>query len=197
MCEAVQSMSDADLLGVVVGVRTAAQLLRDAGGSLSTVLNQAVPGYHARPRAQVRLLAAKEIVRRSLQEVMRRSDALSSPAAVREFLRVTLAGREHEVFLVIFLDAQNRVIVVEEMFRGTLTQTSVYPREVVKRSLFNNAAAVVFAHNHPSGVAEPSRADEALTDALRQALTLVDVKVLDHFVVAGSNVTSFAERGLI
>jgi DNA repair protein RadC len=98
---------------------------------------------------------------------------------------------------VILLDAQNRVLAVDEMFRGTLTQTSVYPREVVKVALRTNAAAVIFAHNHPSGVAEPSRADEALTQSLKQALSLVDVKVLDHFIVAGTSTLSFAERGLI
>jgi DNA repair protein RadC len=101
------------------------------------------------------------------------------------------------VFLVVFLDAQNRLIAAEEMFRGTLTQTSVYPREIVKRSLAHNAAAVIFAHNHPSGLAEPSRADELLTSTLKQALALVDVKVLDHFVVGVASALSFAERGLL
>lgn len=197
MCDEVQSMSDADLLGVMVGARAAAQMLEGAGGSLWSVLNQTVAMYQVLPRAQVRLHAAKELIRRSLQEVMRQRDVLTSPGAVRDYLRMTLAGREHEVFVAIFLDAQNRVLVVEEVFRGTLTQTSVYPREIVKLSLANNAAGVVFAHNHPSGIAEPSHADEALTRALRQALSLVDVKVLDHFVVAANGVTSFAERGLI
>lgn len=197
MCDVVQSMSDAALLGVVVGTKTAAQLLQGAGGSLWNVLNQSVPRYQVRLRAQVRLDAAKELIRRSLREDMRQRDVLSSPGAVRDYLRMTLAGREHEVFVAIFLDAQNRVLVVEEVFRGTLTQTSVYPREIVKLSLANNAAGVLFAHNHPSGIAEPSHADEALTRALRQALALVDVKVLDHFVIAASGFTSFAERGLI
>ena len=197
MCQAVQAMSDADLLGMMVGSKTAAQLLRDAGGSLSTVLSESEAAYSAPPRASLRLQAAKELVRRSLMEAMRHRDALSSPGSVRDFLRMTLVGREHEVFMAVFLDAQNRVLAAEEMFRGTLTQTSVYPREVVKASLAHNAAGVIFAHNHPSGVAEPSQADEALTRALRQALALVDVRVLDHFVVAGSGVVSFAERGLI
>ena len=197
MCQAVQAMSDADLLGMMVGSKTAAQLLRDSGGSLSTLLNESVAAYNAQPRARVRLQAAKELVRRSLMEAMRQRDVLSSPTSVRDYLRITLAGREHEVFVVVFLDAQNRVLQAEELFRGTLTQTSVYPREVVKRSLVHNAASVIFAHNHPSGVAEPSHADEALTRALRQALALVDVRVLDHFVVAGGSVVSFAERGLI
>ena len=126
---------------------------------------------------------------------MRHGDVIASPGAVREYLRLLLHGREYEVFVGVFLDAQNRVLATDELFRGTLTQTSVYPREVVKRSLFNNAAAVIFAHNHPSGIAEPSHADELLTQSLKQALALVDVRVLDHFVVAGSGVMSFAECG--
>jgi DNA repair protein RadC len=134
---------------------------------------------------------------RILERRMRTGEALSSPAAVRDFLRLKLARLEHEVFFAIFLDAQNRVIAAEEMFRGTLTQTSVYPREVVKTALRHNAAGVIFAHNHPSGMCEPSHADETLTSALKQALALVDVRVLDHFVVAGAGVLSFAERGLL
>lgn len=143
------------------------------------------------------LAAVLEIARRALAETLRSTDALTTPAAVRDYLRLALAGREHEVFVVLFLDAQHRVLGVEELFRGTLTQTSVYPREVVKAALACNAAAVIFAHNHPSGVAEPSRADELLTQALKQALSLVDVRTLDHFVVAAGQVVSFAERGLV
>jgi DNA repair protein RadC len=116
---------------------------------------------------------------------------------VRDYLKLKLGERPHEVFLAIFLDAQNRVITDEELFRGTLTQTSVYPREVVKQALKHNAAAVILAHNHPSGLAEPSHADEALTRALKQALALVDIKVLDHFIVGGGMAMSFAERGLL
>jgi DNA repair protein RadC len=122
---------------------------------------------------------------------------LSSPQTVRDYLRLKLQGRPHEVFVAVFLDAQNRVLAVEELFRGTLTQTSVFPREIVKRALHFNAAAIIFAHNHPSGVAEPSRADEALTQTLKHTLALVDVKVLDHFVIGGDAAMSFAERGLI
>jgi DNA repair protein RadC len=124
-------------------------------------------------------------------------DSLASPSAVRDYLRLLLAGREHEVFVVVLLDAQNRVLSCEELFRGTLTQTSVYPREVVKVALAANAGAAIFAHNHPSGCSEPSRADELLTQTLKSALALVDVKVLDHFVVAGAEAISFAERGLL
>ena len=123
-------------------------------------------------------------------------EAMNSPNTVKNYLRMKLAGLEHEVFCVLFLDSQNRVIGFEEMFRGTLTQASVYPREIVKASLANNATSVILAHNHPSGEAEPSRADIALTDVLKNALALIDVKVLDHFIVA-DNVMSFAERGLI
>jgi DNA repair protein RadC len=145
----------------------------------------------------VQLKATVELVRRALQEELRSRDILSSPKQVRDYLRLALLGREHEVFLGIFLDAQNRIITAEELSSGSLTQTSVYTREVVKRALYHNAAAVIFAHNHPSGVAEPSRADETLTRALKEALALVEVKVLDHFVVAAGAATSFAERGLL
>ena len=123
--------------------------------------------------------------------------SLNSPSLVRDYLRLTLTDKEHEVFACVFIDAQNRVIAVEELFRGTLTQTSVYPREVVKRALHQNCAAVILAHNHPSGVAEPSHADEILTQCLKTALALVDVKVLDHFIIAADQSLSFAERGLL
>jgi DNA repair protein RadC len=124
--------------------------------------------------------------------------SISSPAAARDFCRLKLAGLPHEVFGVLWLDAQNRLIAFEELFRGTLTQTSVYPREVVKAALARNAAAVIMTHNHPSGVAEPSDADRHITQVIKTALALVDVRVLDHLVVAAAaGVTSFAERGLI
>jgi DNA repair protein RadC len=129
----------------------------------------------------------------------RYSDNLSitSPGAARDFCRLKLGGLPHEVFCVLWLDAQNRLIAFEELFRGTLTQTSVYPREIVKAALARNAAAVILTHNHPSGVAEPSAPDQMLTQVLKTALALVDVRVLDHLVVSASGVTSFAERGLI
>ena len=132
-----------------------------------------------------------------LSRRMRANDQLSSPGSVRDYLRMSLSGREHEVFVVVLLDSQHRVLRCEEMFRGTLTQTSVYPREVVKTALAANAASVIFAHNHPSGANEPSQADELLTRELKAALALVDVKVLDHFVIAGAQSLSFAERGLL
>jgi DNA repair protein RadC len=137
------------------------------------------------------------MARRALEEKLKNGDILSSPQSVREYLRLSLQGKQHEVFVGIFLDAQNRIIATEELFKGTLTQASVYPREIVKRALHYNAAAMIFAHNHPAGLAEPSQADEVLTISLKQALALVDVKVLDHFVVGSDSAMSFAERGLI
>jgi DNA repair protein RadC len=132
-----------------------------------------------------------------LSRRMREKNNLDSPTSVRDYLRLSLSGRGHEVFVVMLLDAQNRVLHCEELFRGTLTQTSVYPREVVKLALSTNAASVILCHNHPSGVCEPSRSDELLTQTLKSALALVDVRVLDHFVVAGDASISFAERGLL
>jgi DNA repair protein RadC len=126
---------------------------------------------------------------------MQAGDALTSPTAVRDYLRLILRSKEYEVFCCVFLDAQNRVLAVEELFRGTLTQTSVYPREIIKRALAHNAAALILAHNHPSGVAEPSQADRLLTRKLADALALVDVRVLDHFIVAGASSLSFMESG--
>ena len=183
------SLSDHQLLAVVVGKRRATAIYR---GRLSELF--------APPEGEVgnrRLLAARELVRRSLAEELRQSSILNRPEEVKDYLRLSVGDYEHEVFVVLFLDAQNRLIVSEELFRGTISQTSVYPREVVKRSLQVNAAAVIFAHNHPSGLAEPSQADEALTRALQSALALVDVKVLDHIVVASHSAVSFAERGLV
>lgn len=144
-----------------------------------------------------KLTVARELLLRDLRLRMQSTQVMDSPAVLREWLRLYCAGLENEVFIAIFLDARHRLIDVAELFRGTLTQTAVYPREVVKAALARNAAAIALAHNHPSGVAEPSRADEFLTQTLRSALVLVDVRVLDHFVVAGDKVVSFAERGLI
>ena len=145
-----------------------------------------------------RLLAARELLRRALEETLREpSDSLASPDAVKSYLRLFLGGQEYESFVALWLDAQNRLIAGMEMFRGTTTQTSVYPREMVRIGLKLNASAVIVAHNHPRGSAESSRADEMLTQQLRQALALIDVKVLDHFIVTDASVMSFAERGLI
>lgn len=200
-------LSDAELLAVLLrtGVRgkTAVELARELlarFGGLSALLAagaeiRCTKGLGAAKSAQ--LAAAIELARRSLKEDLAEGAALTSPAAVREYLRLTLGSREHEVFVCLWLDAQHRVLRSDEAFRGTLTQTSVYPREIVKAALAVNAAAVIFAHNHPSGVAQPSQADELLTRSLKEALALVEVKVLDHFIVAGRQALSFAERGLL
>lgn len=199
MSQKIESMSDTDLLSLLVGYSKAVLMLQGAGGSLSQLLHEPLPEAYAVPKLAPRLQAVTELVRRSLAEVMAHRDVLTTPAAVRTYLRLQMARLQHEVFVVLFLDAQNRVIAYEEMFRGTLTQTSVYPREVVKRALELNAAAVILAHNHPSGCVEPSRADEVLTQTLRAALALVDARVLDHFIVAGNGnaILSMAERGLV
>ncbi len=144
---------------------------------------------------QKRCAAARELVMRWLQEDLHHRSLLGRPAAVESYLRLYFSGREHESFVVLFLDAQNQLISAEELFRGTLTQTAVYPREILKAALRHNAAGVIFAHNHPSGLAEPSNADRRLTETLQKVLVLVDIKVLDHFIVAGSNALSFAEHG--
>lgn len=203
-----QALSDAELVAIFLrtGVKgkSAVELARDLlarFGSLSALAGSERATFCSSlglgDAKYAQLQAALEIARRTLHEKLQAATALSSPGAVRDYLRLLLHGRPHEVFVAVFLDAQHRVIATEELFRGTLTQTSVYPREVVKRSLHFNAAAVIFAHNHPSGVTEPSRADEALTVALKQALALVDVRVLDHFVVAGDAALSFSERGIL
>lgn len=201
-------LSDAELLAIFlrVGVtgKSAVDLARDLltqFGSLNGIFAATetdvsqVHGMGSSKYAQ--LQAIFEMSRRALSEQMQTRDVLTSPQQVRDYLCLKLGGLHHEVFMVLFLDAQNRVLATEKMFSGTLTQTSVYPREVVKRVLHFNAASVIFAHNHPSGIAEQSRADEMLTNALKQALALIDVRVLDHFIVAGNTVLSFAERGLI
>lgn len=203
----VTQASDVELLTVILGRRQTAEALLKKAGSLFTLM-LATPqeygdlfcaegrcAYAADPI--VKLQAARELAARAIAEDLRGRDCLSSPRAVRDLLKLRLAGLPHEVFVCLQLDAQHRVITYEELFRGTLTQTSVYPREVVKAALRANAAAVIFAHNHPSGVAEPSHADEILTRSLKSALALVDVQVLDHFIVAGTSTMSFAERGLL
>ena len=154
------------------------------------------PGYR-RSLLGHRLAVARELLLRDAHADLAGRDVVNSPSAARDYLRLHFATLTHEVFVVVFLDAQNRVIACEEMFRGTLTQTSVYPREVVRAALERNAATVLLAHNHPSGQAEPSRSDEALTQALKLALALVDVRVIDHLVCAGGRFVSFAERGLL
>ena len=203
-----QPLADAELLAICLrtGVRgkNAVELARELlvrFGSVRALLLAAsegtapMSGLGDAKRAQ--MLAALELARRTLREDLETRGALNSPREVRDYLKLVLGRADHEVFVVLMLDAQHRVMATDELFRGTLTQTSVYPREVVKAALARNAAAVIFAHNHPSGVAEPSHADELLTRSLKSALALVDVQVLDHFIVAGGRILSFAERGLL
>ncbi len=204
------ALSDAELLAIFLRVGLPGKSAVDlARGLLESFEGDLASLAHASPRELARLpgigpakaaqlSAALELARRALASPMKARDALASPEAVRDWLRLKLGNIPHEVFLALWLDAQNRLIVSEELFRGTLTQTSVYPREVVKRALEHNAGAVILAHNHPSGLAEPSRADEVLTSSIKQALAMVDVKLLDHFIVAGNaRPLSFAERGLL
>lgn len=202
------SLSDAELLAIFlrVGVagKSAVDLAREMAshfGSLARLFDASqqefcsIPGLG--PAKYTQLQAVMEMARRAMEEKMRDRDALNSSASVKDYLRLTLGRKAYEVFAVLFLDAQNRPVAIEEMFRGTLTQTSVYPREVVKRALHHNAASVILAHNHPSGTSEPSNADQILTQALKNALALIDIRILDHFIVGGGTVLSFAERGLI
>lgn len=209
MHDGAAALSDAELLAIFLRVgsrgKTAVDLARELierFGDLAKLCSaplealSAVPGIG--PAKYAQLQASMELARRALAQDLVRGDVFSSPRQVRDYLRLRIATLPHEVFMLILLDAQNRMLAAEELFRGTLTQTSVYPREVVKRVLSHNAAAVIFAHNHPSGIAEPSAADQLLTNSLKHALALVDVKVLDHFIVAGNaDPVSFAERGLL
>ena len=199
------TLSDAELLAVLLGSGVRGRSAVDLGRELLAKFDGLAGLFAADlrkthglgPAKRARFEAALEIARRTLQAGLKERSTLDSPGAVRDFLRLTLGSRPHEVFLCIWLDAQHRVIICEEAFQGTLTQTSVFPREIVKAALARNAAAVIFAHNHPSGVAQPSRSDELLTRNLKEALALVEVKVLDHFIVAGNHALSFAERGLL
>jgi DNA repair protein RadC len=203
-----QSLSDAELLAIFIrtgtpgktAVDVARELLSRFGGlrnllaaeqgTLCETLGLGEAKY-------VQIVAALELGRRHLEARLARSEPLESPEDTRRFLQAILRDRPYEVFGCLFLDNRHRVLAFEELFRGSLTGTAVYPREVVKRALTLNAAAVILAHNHPSGVAEPSRADETLTEALKEALALVDVRVLDHLVVGDGETVSFSERGLI
>ena len=202
------ALADAELVALLlrtglagIGVLQLAEQLLASFGGLGGLLRagpdelRRVKGLGPAKRAEV--AAVLELARRSIASELAARPVFDSPGKVKDYLQLQLAGRAHEVFAVLFLDAQSRLVRLEEMFRGTLTQTSVYPREIVKRALELGAAAVILAHNHPSGAAEPSRADEFLTQSLKSALALVDVRVLDHLVVGQGAVVSFAERGLL
>ena len=202
------ALTDGELLALLLrtgyrghGVAALAeQVLRDCDGFAG--LLQATPEQLAKikglgPAKRAELLAVMEVARRALAQQLKAAPVFDSPQRVKDYLALHLAGRAQEVFAVLFLDGQHRLLRLEEMFAGTLTQTSVYPREVVRRALALNAGAVVLAHNHPSGLAEPSRADEYLTATLKSALALVDVRVLDHLIIGQGQVVSLAERGLL
>lgn len=209
LAQGAEALSDAELLAIFLRVgikgKTAVDLARDMlrhFGGLAGLLQadcqafSALPGLGSAKYAQLR--AAVELSRRALACDMRQRPALSSPNTVGDYLRLTIGSLQHEVFTVLFLDVQNRLIAPRQMFTGTLSQASVYPREVVKMALQYNAAAVILAHNHPSGVCEPSPSDKMMTQELQRALSLVDVRVLDHVIVSGhAPVYSFAERGLM
>ena len=204
------ALSDIELLAIVLrtgmagkGVLQLAQELLQLPGraGLSGLLQsghadlKAIKGLGPSKCAQ--LLAVLELARRAMAEQLRERPALASPEAVARYLQLHLAARQHEVFAVLFLDGQNRLIALEEMFRGTLTRTSVYPREVVLRALHHHAGAVILAHNHPSGQVQASAADKAVTQSLQAALGLVDIQVLDHVIVAPGASLSMASEGLM
>jgi DNA repair protein RadC len=184
----VNRLSDLDLLGELIGVEESRQQYQ---GSLQPFFAEGPATSHTK------CAVARELVKRWLGEEMKSREVFADPQAVANYLKVHFYGREYESFVVLYLDAQHRLIDVEEIFRGTLTQTSVYPREIVKSSLRFNASSLVLAHNHPSGVPTPSRADECLTRVLKEALALVDVRVIDHLIIAGNCSLSFAEKGLL
>ena len=202
------ALSDAELLALLLRTglpgKNALQMgqeLVDVFGGVAGLLHTSadslrrVKGLGPAKRAEI--VAVLELARRALAQQLTEKPVFATPQVVREYLQLQLGGRSHEIFAVLFLDSQHRLLALEELFRGTLTQTSVYPREVVVRALAHNAASVVLAHNHPSGAAQPSRADEALTQTLKAALGLVDVRVLDHFVVTCAQAVSMAELGLL
>lgn len=199
------ALSDAELLAVFlrVGVtgKSAVELGRDMVqrfGSLTGLFGASLADFcdvnGLGPAKYAQLQAVMELARRAIAEQMRHGVRLDSPDAVKQYLRMGMSGQRYESFVVMFLDVKNRLIASEEMFRGTLTHTSVHPREVVRAALAHNAASLLLAHNHPSGSPDPSESDLMLTRTLSQALALVDVRVLDHFVVAGPHVHSFAEN---
>jgi len=203
------ALGDAELLALLLrtglpgkNVLQMGQELLDTFGGLAGLLHttaddlKRIKGLGGTAK-RAQLIAVLELARRALAETLKEKPLFDTPRAVRDYLQLQLGSRQHEVFAVLFLDSQHRLIALEELFRGTLTQTSVYPREVVVRALALNAASVVLAHNHPSGAARPSRADEALTQTLKAALALVDVRVLDHFVVTSNLAVSMAELGLL
>jgi DNA repair protein RadC len=191
----IETLTDSELLSLLIGRPTAGNALLSRHGSLQAVIN-ALPQTH-RHRTTARLAAALELARRHYTAELHASGSLNSPGETSRFLIAKLRDRPFEVFCCLYLDTRHRLIAFEELFRGTIDGASVHPREVVRQALAHNAASLIFAHNHPSGVAEPSRADELVTLRLREALALVDIRVLDHLIVAGPRVVSLAEKGVI
>ena len=200
------ALTDAELLAVFLRVGVAGKSAVDLGrdmqnhfGSLNQLFAASLKDFSAingvGPAKFAQLKAVLELARRALAEELREKSSLSSPEAVKHYLQLLLSNRPYESFVMLFLDVRNRLIETEELFRGTLTHASVYPREVVKAALAHNAASVILAHNHPSGTTEPSAADHRLTLILKQALALVDIRILDHLVVAGKDIYSFVEHG--
>lgn len=203
-----QALSDAELLALFLGSGSRGQSAVDLGRELLKSLGGLRPLLELTPAALMdqrglgsahaaRLHAALELGKRYLAAELDRPDALADPAACSTYLQARLRGYAYEVFACLFLDNRHRPIAFEELFRGSIHGASVYPREVVRRCLAHNAAAVIFAHNHPSGVAEPSQADREITAQLKRALDLIEVRVLDHFIVGSGTATSFAQRGLL
>jgi DNA repair protein RadC len=203
-----EALSDAELLAIFLrtGVKgkSAVDLARElvsGFGGLRQLLESdkaSFCSFHGLGEAKyVQLQAVLEMARRHLFETIARNDALSNPVETRNYLTARLRSHEHEVFACLFLDNRHRVISFDELFQGTIDGAAVHPREVVKQAMRHNAAAVIFAHNHPSGVAEPSQVDISLTKRLKEALALVDVRVLDHFVIGDGQSVSFAESGLL
>jgi len=200
------ALSDAELLAIFLrtgvkgksAVDIARELLTQFGslrGLLEANRKQFCAGPGLGKAKYVQLQATVEMSRRYLAETLQRGDVLSNPNDTRQYLLAKLRDLPHEVFACLFLDNRHRVMSFDEMFQGTINGASVYPREIVKRALHHNAAALILAHNHPSGIAEPSKADRSLTQQLKEALALVDVRVLDHIVVGDGETVSFAERG--
>ncbi|MDO4593266.1 MAG: DNA repair protein RadC [Comamonadaceae bacterium] len=202
------ALSDAELLAILLRTGLAgctvlqlSQAMLERFGGLAGLLNASgqdlgrIKGLGPAKRAE--MLAVMELAKRATAQQLREREVLSSPEAVKHYLQLQLGHRPHEIFAVLFLDSQNRLIAMEEMFRGSLNQTSVYPREVALRALYHHAASVILSHNHPSGSVQPSAADKALTNTLRSALGLLDVRVMDHIIVAQGHSLSMAEEGLL
>ncbi len=208
LAKGAEVLTDAELLAIFLRTgsagKTAVDLARELLSEFGSLQALLTADHHRFCQAKglgnasyAQLQAVLEMAKRHFVEIIQRGDALCSPDETKAYLSTQLRGYSYEVFACLFLDNQHRVIMLEEMFRGTIDSASVYPREVVKRALFHNAAAIIFAHNHPSGVNEPSQSDRQITEKLKQSLTLFDIRVLDHFIIGDGMPFSFAEHGLL